>query len=116
MLFEELDPGFGFVTWRGTEKPAWAAVAVPVAIICVLETDVTVRVPPPKATVAPLTKLVPDIVRVNAPTVTCGGETLEICGMGFQSVTALEPVADFLVVSVASIVTVLGEGRVEGAV
>jgi hypothetical protein len=36
--------------------------------------------------------------------------------MGFQSVTALEPVGDFLVVSVASIVTVLGEGRVEGAV
>jgi hypothetical protein len=66
--------------------------------------------------VAPLTKLVPDIVRVIAPTFTWAGEIPEICGTGFQSVTALELVTEVFLVSVTSIVTVFGVGRIAGAV
>jgi hypothetical protein len=40
----------------------------------------------------------------------------EICGTGFQSVTALELVTEGFLVSAASIVTVFGEGSVAGAV
>jgi len=75
-----------------------------------------VKLAPPNDAVAPLTKLVPDIVRVIAPTFTCAGEMPEIYGTGFQSVTALVLLTEGFLVSATSIVTVFGEGSVAGAV
>ena len=60
-----------------------------------------VKLLPPNDTVAPFTKSLPEIVKVNAPTFTCGGVTLVITGTGFHSVTALEPFTDALAVSAA---------------
>src|SRR5271155_4393775 len=93
-LFEGLEPGSGFVTTTTTE-PTWDAEAVPVAVSCELETNVVERFVPPKDTVAPLTKALPETVSEIAPTLNCEGETLEICGMGFQSVTTLVLVTDW---------------------
>ena len=71
---------------------------------------------PPNDTVAPFTKPLPDIVKVKAPTFKGDGEILVISGIGFHSVTALEPLTEAFAVSAASIVTAFGEGNVAGAV
>jgi hypothetical protein len=89
---------------------------VPVAASWVLETNVVERSEPPNDTLAPLTKALPEIVSEMGPTENCNGETLEICGTGFQSVTTLELVTDWFDVSAASMVTVFAVGTVAGAV
>src|SRR5271154_4393405 len=114
-LFEGLAPGSGLATSTAT-APTWATDAVPVAVSWVLETKVVVRLTPPNETVAPLTKSEPVMVRVKLPTFMDEGDTLEICGMGFQSVTALEVFTEFFEDSSASMVTEFGEGKVAGAV
>jgi hypothetical protein len=81
----------------------------------VLELNVVVRLVEPNETVAPLTKSVPEMVRVNAPTLICEGTTLVICGIGFRSVTSLVPARDGLEVSAAEMVTEFGVGKTAGA-
>ena len=80
------------------------------------ETKVVERALPPRSTMAPLTKLAPVRVRVNAPRLVELGEMPRREGEGFKSVTAED--ADLVVsaVEVAVRETVLGEGRVGGAV
>src|ERR1700678_1489316 len=115
MLLEFAEPGFGFATATAT-GPISAVVEVPVATICVPETEVTVNVVEPKVTVAPLTKFVPEIVSVKAPTGICAGETPVICGIGFHTATELDPVTLVFELSAAETVIVSGEGSVAGAV
>ncbi|MGA6959099.1 MAG: hypothetical protein WBY38_06815, partial [Candidatus Acidiferrales bacterium] len=58
----------------------------------------------------------PVMVKVNAPTFTELGVTLESCGTGFSSVTPLLAFTDDFDASVASMVIVFGDGSVTGAV
>jgi hypothetical protein len=81
----------------------------------VLDTKFVGSVVDPKETMAPLTKLLPVMVRANAPTFTAEGVTPEICGMGFRRVTALLAFSDDFEVSAASIVIIFGDGSTAGA-
>ena len=115
MLFELIAPGAGFITSTAT-APTCAAVAVPLAVSCVLDTKLVASVVDPKVTVAPFTKSLPVIVNVNVPTFTCVGEIPVTTGIGFSSVTLLLPVSDAFPLSAAAIVTLLGVGSTAGAV
>jgi hypothetical protein len=81
----------------------------------VLDTKFVGSVVDPKQTLAPLTKLLPAMVRANAPTFTAEGVRPEICGMGFRRVTPLLACSDDSEVSAASIVIILGDGSTAGA-
>jgi hypothetical protein len=109
-------PGSGFATVTWTDTPFCDVVAVPVAVNSVAETNFVVRVCPPNITLAPLTNLVPVIVREKFPTGTAVGETAVTVGIGFSSEIALLPERDLLDAEVASIVTELGVGRAAGEV
>jgi hypothetical protein len=90
--------------------------ALSLAVSWVEETKVVVRAELLKRILAPLTKFVPVTVMENAPRFVEVGEMAESLGVGFQRVTAEE---EDLVVSAALVavtVTVLGFGRVAGAV
>jgi hypothetical protein len=114
MSLELIEPGSGFTTSTAT-APTCAEVAVPLAVNCVLETNVVASVVPPNETVAPLTNALPVIVNVNVPTFTCGGDIPVTTGMGFSSVTALLAFSDGFAVSAAAIVMVFGVGSSAGA-
>ena len=93
-----------------------AVVALPVALSCVEETKVVERATPLRRTCAPETKLLPVMVREKLPRLVEAGETPTSVGVGLRSVTALEADLVMSAALVAVTVTVLGEGRVEGAV
>ena len=80
------------------------------------ETNVVASAAPPHNTVAPVTKLLPFTVTVNDPAANVDGETLAIEGVGFSSVTALDPVALALACETAVTEIVLGFGTAAGAV
>jgi hypothetical protein len=96
--------------------PTWAAVAVPVAVICVADTRFVVSAVVPKSRVAPGAKFAPVTVSVKVPTGIEVGVTEAICGVGLFSVTMLLAVMAVLAVSVALTVTELGVGGNCGAV
>lgn len=112
---EVAEPGFGFVTAIST-APAWALVAVPVAVSSDAETNVVARACESKLTIAPRMKLLPEIVTVKAPTLICDGEADETCGRGFSSVAVEVPFKEESDVTDASIVTAFGCGIWAGAV
>ena len=62
-----VEPGFGLVTVTAT-FPACPAVAVPVAVSSVAETNIVVSACPPKFIFAPLTNRLPVTVSMNGPT------------------------------------------------
>lgn len=112
----ELDaalPGFGFVT-RTAKFPV--DVAVPVAVNCVEESNAVARVAPARETCAPLTKLLPVIVREKLPVEIEVGEMLLSTGTGFHRVTALSPEALESAALTAETVMVFVAGTVAGAV
>src|SRR5262249_6581814 len=106
---EDTWPGFGFCTVIPI-LPTCAAVAVPVAVICVADTRFVVSAVVPKKTVAPCAKFVPATVSENAPTGIAAGVTEETCGTGLFSVTMLLALIAVLALSATVIVTVLGVG------
>ena len=108
-------PGFGLFTVTEI-LPTCAAVAVPVAVNCVADTNVVVSATPPNITVEPFTNPWPVTVNANAPTATEFGLALEITGIGFNNVTGLLPEDDALAVLTAETVTELGVGTTAGAV
>src|SRR5580704_4363625 len=112
--FETAEPGFGFVTVTGT-LPACAAVAVPLAVNCVGDTNVVASAVPPKFTTAPLTKFVPITSKVNAPMVSAGGVTETMVGTGFCNVTAAVPELVVSAILVAVTLIALLTGNVAGA-
>ena len=106
-------PGSGF--WTLTEKVP-AVVASPVAVSCVEETKVLARGLLARRTCAPETKLEPVTVRLKLPRLVEDGEMPVKVGVGFTSVTAQEPDLVESAELVAVTFTVLGEGRLAGAV
>jgi hypothetical protein len=106
-------PGFGLLT----VTPKVPAVdAVPVAVSCVEDTKVVVADAPPKSTCAPFTKFVPVTLSVYAPAAKVAGLTLPMVGVGFHKVTALAALAVESAAETAVMVTVLGFGKLAGAV
>jgi hypothetical protein len=105
-------PGSGF--WTVTGKVP-AVEAVPVAVSCMEETKVVERAAPLRRTCAPEMKDVPETVREKLPKFVDAGEMPARVGVGLRSVTALEEDLEVSAALVAVTVTVLGEGRVEGA-
>jgi hypothetical protein len=117
-IFEVVEvtaPGSGFNTVTVT-FPACAAVAVPEAVNSVLESTTVVRAVLPNITCAPATNFEPVTTRVKAPTPIVPGVTDPTTGIGFCKVTTLDATAEALLVLTASIVAVLGLGRVAGDV
>ena len=89
--------------------------AVPVAVNCVEEIHVVSKLLDPKVTVAPSAKCAPLIVKEKAPTGIDIGVTVLMTGVGFCSVTVLEPDLLLLLVSTAVTVMVLGVEGNSGA-
>jgi hypothetical protein len=110
---DALSPGFGLLTLTAYVP---AVASFPVADNCVAEVYVVVSAAPAHITVAPCTKLLPFTVSVNDPAVNVDGDTLAIDGVGFSSVTALDPVALVSTCEAAVTVIVLGFGNAAGAV
>lgn len=107
-------PGFGLSTV--TEMlPTCEAVAVPVAVNCVDETNVVVIAAPPNITCDPFTNPVPVTASENAPTAIEFGLAPETTGSGFINVTALLPDDVELATLIASIETEFGVGTAAGA-
>src|ERR1019366_6812846 len=79
-------PRAGLVTVTGNVPPIAISVARIAASTCVALTNVVVRVLPLKFTTAPVTKLVPFTVNVNAPppVVALNGENEPITGTGLS--------------------------------
>jgi hypothetical protein len=107
-------PGFGLLTVTET-VPTCAAVAVPVAVNCVDETNVVVSAAPPNITCAPLTNALPVTVSENVPTGIDAGLTPETIGTGFINVIAPLPDEDALATLTASTETEFGVGTTAGA-
>ena len=107
-------PGFGLSTVTET-LPTCEAVAFPVAVNCVDETNVVVIATAPNITCEPFTNPVPVTVNENAPTATEFGFTPDTTGSGFINVTALVPDDDALATLTASIDTEFGVGITAGA-
>lgn len=78
-------------------------------------TKVVVRGTPDSVTCAPLTKLLPVIVRVKLPAFTVDGLTLLKIGVGLSSATDALALAAVLTVLTAVTVTLFGVGKVCGA-
>jgi hypothetical protein len=78
-------------------------------------TKLVLRGTPDKATCAPLTKLLPVTVRVKFPAFTSDGLTLLKIGVELSSVIAALALAALLTVLTAETVTLLGVGKVCGA-
>jgi hypothetical protein len=110
---EVLLPGAGFDTVTAKLPPD---ATLPVAVSCVAETKVVVSAVPPRRTWALDTNLLPVTVREKLPVPMLAGLMPISAGVGFMSVTALEPLAELDAELVALIVTVLGLGRDAGAV
>ena len=109
---ELLLPGSGFWTAIG-KMPA--VEAVPVAVSWVEERKVVERAELLSITCAPETKLVPVMVREKLPRLEVAGEMPVSVGVGLRRVTALDEDLEESAALVAVMVTVLGEGSVEGA-
>ena len=107
-------PGFGLLTVTEI-VPTCAAVAVPVAVSCVDETNVVVSAAPPNITCAPLTNSLPVTVSENVPTGIEAGLAPETIGTGFINVIALLPEEDALAALTASTETAFGVGTTAGA-
>jgi hypothetical protein len=82
--FEAPPPGAGFVTTTAGVPVAAISPARTAIVTCPEFTNVTARLAPPKVAVAPLTKLEPFTVSVNAapPTIAEGGTSDAITGTG----------------------------------
>jgi hypothetical protein len=113
IVVDELSPGLGLPTLTAYVP---AVASVPVAVSCVDDTYVVASAAPAHSTAAPFTKLLPFTVSVNDPAVKLEGETLAIVGVGFSSVTALDPEALASACEIAVTVIVLGFGTAAGAV
>lgn len=111
--FDVLLPGFGFITEIANVP---AEFSVPLALSCIDETKVVVSAEPFSRTCAPFTKLLPVIESVKLPALTDAGAMLLNTGTGFHSVTLLFPLAPESAALTASIVMLLGFGRLAGAV
>jgi hypothetical protein len=107
-------PGFGLFTVTEI-LPTCEAVAVPVAVSCVDETNVVVIATPPNITCDPFTNPLPVTVSENAPTETAFGLTLETAGSGFINVIALVPDEEALATLTAETVTKFWVGTTVGA-
>ncbi len=70
----------------------------------------------PRRTCAPLTNLLPVTVSVKLPVPTLEGLMPVRTGVGFRSVTLLEPLTEMSATLVARTVSVFGFGKVAGAV
>src|SRR5215469_4647469 len=112
---EVAETGFGFVTVTGC-VPTCAAVAVPVAINCVGETNVVVSGCVPKFTTDPFTNPVPVSVKLKRSPITINvGVTLVSTGTALPRVMEALPEAVVSATLVAVTVIVLGFGRIVGA-
>jgi hypothetical protein len=111
--FEVLAPGSGFPTATG-KLPADDA--EPVAVSWVEEIKVVAIGAEESSTCAPGTKLLPVIARLKAPVPVLEGVIPAMVGVGFNSVTALEALAEEEAALVAVMVMLFGEGREAGAV
>jgi hypothetical protein len=89
--------------------------AEPVAVSFVAETKVVLSVAPANKTWAPLTKLLPFIVSVNAPVANDCGFTLPRVGDAFHSVSVAVAVALESAALTALIVTLPAAGIALGA-
>ncbi len=111
---EVFEPGSGLITSTCT-VPAWALVAVPVAVTSVAETNVVGRNVPPNNTTAPLANFWPVTTRVKSPTGIVVGSTAFTTGAGLVMVAVPAVVADVSARLVACTWMVLGTGTVAGA-
>jgi hypothetical protein len=84
-------PGVGVNTVIGTLPAVAMSAAVIAAVSCVALTNVVARALPFQRTLAPLTKLVPFTVSVNAgpPALALAGDRLEIAGAGLLVVNVI---------------------------
>ena len=105
-------PGLGFVT--ATENVP-AELSLPVAMICVEDTNVVASGAPARSTCAPLTNPPPFRVIAKTPAGTDVGAMVVSTGTGFCKVTALLSVAEASAKLTARTVTVLKVGNVLGA-
>jgi hypothetical protein len=108
-----VEPGFGFVTVTAT-FPACDALAVPVAVSSVADTNMVVSACPAKFTFAPLTNLLPVTVSMNGPTPMLLGFTALNTGVGFTSVIVADAFLEGSATLVAVIVIVFGLGTTPG--
>src|ERR1700676_160808 len=112
-LGDVLLPGSGFLTLI-VNVPT--AAAFPVAVSCVGEFTVVGSAVPLKSTCAPAANLLPVTVTLKLPIFTAAGLIPVSTGVGFISVTALEPLAEASAALVAFTAVVLGFGSVAGDV
>jgi len=106
---EELLPGAELLTLTAYVP---AVASEPVAVSEVEETKVVLIGEPLNKTTAPFTNELPVTLRLKDPAANEFGVTAVIAGVGFNSVTALVPLAS---APTAVIVTVLGFGNAAGA-
>ena len=112
-LDDVLLPGSAFCTLTAY-VPALAA--FPAAVNCVPELNVVVIALPFSCTFAPFTNLLPVTVKEKFPVLVEVGLMPVITGVGFHSVTLLVPLAVASAALVAFTLTVLGFGKLAGAV
>jgi hypothetical protein len=113
-VVDPIAPGFGLFTVTEI-LPTCEAVAVPVAVNCVDETNAVVSATPPNITCDPFTNPLPATVKEIAPTTTEFGLTVETTGIGFISVTGLLPDEEALARLTASTAIEFGVGTTAGA-